>query len=35
MASNASPRSDHPAPDPAADPEKRTAQEGRSDVSEG
>ena len=35
MASNASPTSDHPAPDPAADPEKRTAQEGRSDVSEG
>ena len=35
MASNASPRSDHHAPDPAADPEKRTAPEGRSDVSEG
>ncbi|MFI8777186.1 SLC13 family permease [Brachybacterium paraconglomeratum] len=35
MASNASPTSDHPAPDPAADPEKRPAQEGRSDVSEG
>ena len=35
MASNASPRSDHPSPDPAADPEDRTAPEGRSDVSEG
>ena len=35
MASNASPTSDHPAPDPAADPEDRTAPEGRSDVSEG
>ncbi len=35
MASNASPTSDHHAPDPAADPENRPAQGGRSDVSEG
>ncbi|WP_010551588.1 SLC13 family permease [Brachybacterium paraconglomeratum] len=35
MASNADPTSDHHAPDPAADPEDRTAPEGRSDVSEG
>ena len=35
MASNASPTPDHHAPDPAADPGDRPAQEGRSDVSEG